>query len=149
MATEILLMQDVKDVGSEGDVVSVADGFARNFLFPRNLAAPVTEAGRRRFEKLRIEHEAERQATLEVARKFAQGFESVSVTISAKTSDGENLYGSVTTTEISEALSSQGHTISKEKILLEHPIKELGVFEVPLEVHPDVVVTIKVWVVEE
>ncbi|MDA0322768.1 MAG: 50S ribosomal protein L9 [Verrucomicrobia bacterium] len=149
MATEILLMQDVMNVGSEGDVVSVADGFARNFLLPKNLAAPVTEAARRRVGKLRIEREADRQATLGAARKFAEGFASASVTITAKTSDGEKLYGSVTATEISEALSSQGHTISKEKILLEHPIKELGMFEVPLEVHPDVAVTVKVWVVEE
>jgi large subunit ribosomal protein L9 len=149
MATELLLMQDVENVGQEGDVVSVAEGFARNYLIPRSLAAPVTEAARRRFEKLRVERDAEREAALGAAKDTAKSLESASVTISAKTSDGEKLYGSVTVTEIAEALAAQGQTIDKAAIMLEEPIKELGMFEVPLQVHQDVSGTIKVWVVEE
>lgn len=149
MAREILLMQDVNDLGQEGDIVSVAEGHARNYLIPRGLAAPVTAAARRRYEKLRVERETERASALKSAQEKAAALGAVSLTITAKTSDGEKLYGSVTTAEIADALKEQGQDVDRDSLTLDQPIKELGMFEVPVRVHPKVSVSVKVWVVEE
>lgn len=149
MVTEVLLMTDVVDVGAEGAVVRVADGFARNYLFPNDLAAPVTEATRRRLEKKRRESEALRKVQLEEAKQLAARLAGVSCTIPSKTSEGEKLYGSVTVAEILKSLSAQGITLDASCVKLEKPIKELGVFQVDVKLHPDVMTTVKVWVVEE
>lgn len=149
MATEILLMQDVPELGEQGTVVSVSDGYARNYLFPRKLAEPVTEASRRRLEKIRREQEAHRKATLADARRKAESLRDISVTIRARTSDGESLYGSVATGDIAEAINALGTSVEANLIKLEQPIKELGTYDVTVKLHADVSVTVKVWVVEE
>lgn len=149
MGTEVLLMADVKDLGAEGEVVTVADGYARNYLFPRSLGAPVTEATRRRLAKMRAEREAEQKAALEGAREAAARLEGVSCTIAVKTGEDDRLYGSVTAANIVDALKAQGIEIDKHSLALEHPIKDLGVFDIPVRLHPEVETTVKVWVVEE
>jgi len=150
MATEVLLMNDVKDLGSEGDVVTVADGYARNYLVPQNLAAPVTEATRRRLAKLQREREVKRKAALVEAHKQAEQFKDVSVTIPVKTGEESKLYGSVTSSDIASALAEQKSIkIDRHALVLDEPIKELGVFDVPVKLHTEVTATIKVWVVEE
>ena len=149
MAREVLLMTDVPGLGSEGDVVSVNNGYARNYLFPRNLAAPVTAATRRRLEKIRRDREIKRQAELDEARKRAADLENISCTIAVKTSDGEALYGSVTAVDVAESLKTMGIEIDRHCIVLEKPIKELGVFDVAVRLHADVGTSVKVWVVEE
>jgi large subunit ribosomal protein L9 len=146
---EILLMADVPDVGTEGSVVTVADGFARNYLVPKKLAAPVTKAARARLAKLQKQRDVERQAMAEKTRLLAEKLAGISCTISAKTSESEKLYGSVTATEIAENLKGQGFTIDREAILLEAPIKALGVYTVSVRLSPDVSVPLKVWIVEE
>ncbi len=118
MATEVILMADLKDVGAEGDVVRVADGFARNFLLPRKLAAPVTEATRRRLAKIRKEREEENRKALERARSQAGLMTKASreglFTIRAKAGAGEPeaLFGSVTTADIAAALQENQFTAS-------------------------------------
>ncbi|MFC1498869.1 50S ribosomal protein L9 [Verrucomicrobiota bacterium] len=150
MSIEVLLMTDVTDLGSEGDVVVAADGYARNYLFPKKLAAPVSGETRKRLEKIRREREEVREAELAVAREYAAKFKDVSCTIPVKVSKDEKLFGSVTNVNIAEALKSQGfEEIEKHKILLDSPIKELGVFDVKISLHPDVETTVKVWIVEE
>lgn len=149
MATEVLLMADVKDLGSEGDMVTVADGYARNFLFPKQLAAPVTTATRRRLATLQQRREEERQQALESARAAAARLEGVSCTIPMKTSDENTLYGSVSVANIVDALKLQGLEMDKDALELDAPIKELGVFNVAVNLHPDVKASVKVWVVEE
>ena len=143
------MMADVKDLGAEGEVVTVADGYARNYLFPRSLGAPVTEATRRRLAKMRAEREAEQKAALEGAREAAARLEGVSCTIAVKTGEDDRLYGSVTAANIVDALKAQGIEIDKHSLALEHPIKDLGVFDIPVRLHPEVETTVKVWVVEE
>jgi large subunit ribosomal protein L9 len=149
MATEVLLMANVTDLGSEGDVVTVADGYARNYLIPQELAAPVTEATRRRLAKIRVRRQATRKAELADARATAARFKNASVTIPVKTGEEGKMYGSVTTIDIAEALKSQGIDVDRHSLVLEHGIKELGVFDVPVKLHTDVEATVKVWVVEE
>ena len=149
MATEILLMSDVKDLGVAGDVVKVADGYARNYLLPKGLAAPVTQASLRRLEKLRKEREELARIQLAEARAKADQIKKASVTVRAKTSDGTNLYGSVGVADIVDALGSQGLAVDRTQVQLEEPFKTLGTFDVEIKLHAEVSVTVKVWVVEE
>lgn len=148
MAIEVLLMTDVPNLGSEGDIVRVADGYARNCLFPQKLAAQATEAMRNRLEKTRKVREEAKKAKIEAAKEFAKSLEKLSITITAKTGD-EKMFGSVTTSSIQDALKAQGVEIDKKDILLDAPIKELGVFDVKIRLAPEVQGTVKVWVVEE
>ncbi|MBM4144097.1 MAG: 50S ribosomal protein L9 [Lentisphaerae bacterium] len=149
MATEMILMADVKDLGAEGDIVTVADGYARNYLMPRKLGAPVTEAARRRLARIRREREAALAADLEAARKRAAALAGASCTLPVKVGQDEKLYGSVTPADIAVALKAQGIEVDKRDILLEEPIRELGVFDIPVRLHPEVSASVKVWVVEE
>jgi large subunit ribosomal protein L9 len=149
MATEVFLMADVANLGSEGEVVTVADGYARNYLLPKQLAAPVTEATRRRLVKLQGERVAAKLEATADARKQAKKLEGVSVTIAVKTVEGEKLYGSVGEVEIAAALKQQGFDIDRSQIGLSETIKELGVFEVIIKLQPEVDATIKAWIVEE
>jgi large subunit ribosomal protein L9 len=149
MATEVILMTDVADLGSEGDVVTVSDGYARNYLFPKKIGAPVTEATRRRLAKIRVQREDARKMQLTAARELAARLEKVSCTIPVKAAENEKLYGSVTVAEIAEALKKQGIEIDKHCLDLEAPIKSLGIFDVKVKLHPEVESSIKVWIVEE
>ncbi len=149
MAKEVILMEDVRGLGDQGEVVRVADGYARNFLLPRNLAAPVTESTRRQLEKKRKEREEQLALAREGAEKLAASIQKVSCTIAVKAGEGGKMYGSVTAADISASLASQGVQLDKRQIELVEPIRELGVFEIPVKLHPEVVVALKVWVVEE
>ena len=149
MATEVLLMADVPDLGSEGDVVRVSDGYARNKLYPRKLAAPVTEVTRRRLAKMQKERDEAHKLQLSQARDVAARLEKASCTIAVKAGENEKLYGSVATADIAEALKQQGIVIEKHCIALAEPIRTLGIFEVPVRLHPEVEAKLKVWVVEE
>lgn len=149
MAIELILIENVKGLGVEGEVVRVAEGYARNYLLPRKLAAPVTEATRRYLEKKRREREEEQARVLARAREQAAAIEKVSCTLPVKTGEEGKLFGSVTAADIAEALAAQGIEVDRRQIELAEPIRELGVFSVPLRLHPEVNATLKVWVVEE
>ena len=149
MATEVLLMNSVPSLGAEGDVVSVSDGYARNFLLPRGLAAPVTKASQNRLARLQEEREASRRDEIAAAKQKAKRLKGVSCTIAVKTSDEGNMYGSVGITEILDALAEVGVGLDRHEVALEAPFKELGAFDVDICLHPEVKSTIKVWVVEE
>ena len=149
MDKEVLLMAEVADLGKEGDVVKVSDGYARNYLLPRKLAAPVTGATRKRLEKIQKEREAARKIEREAANALAEKLAKVSCTIPMKAKE-DKLYGSVTINDVVAALkATSGIDLDKSKIMLAEPIKELGVFEVKVKLHADVEATLKVWVVEE
>ena len=149
MALEVILMQDVKDLGSEGQVVRVSEGYARNYLIPKKLGAPVTEATRRRLAKQQERREAERKAGREKAQELVSKLEKASCTITVKVGEGDKLFGSVTSADIVKVLEAQGFAIDKHAVQLDAPIREVGVFDVKVKVHPDVEALIKVWVVQE
>jgi large subunit ribosomal protein L9 len=149
MSKEVVLMADVQGLGAQGDVVRVAEGYARNFLLPRKLAAPVTEATRRQLAKVRKIREEQDVKELEVAQNLVKSVEQVSCTIPVKSGEGGKLFGSVTATDIVSALKTQGIEIDKHQVDLPEPIRELGVFNIPIKVHPKVQATLKIWVVEE
>lgn len=151
MATEVFLMQDVDKLGKEGEIVHVADGYARNYLLPKHIAEPVTDAARRRLEKIQAKREAERKATLADAKRRAGVLKDASVTIRAKVAEGENLYGSVSAADIADAVCAAYETakIDKSMVDIEAPFKTTGTFDVPVKLHPEVTATVKVWVVAE
>ena len=149
MATELLLMADVADLGVLGDLVTVADGYARNYLMPQKLAEPVTEAARRRLVRLHEKRVEDLKAQLADAKAVAKSLEGVSVTVKVKTGEEGKLYGSVGTTDIAAALEEQGFSFDSHSVLLDAPLKDLGVTEVALKLHPELNATIKVWVVGE
>jgi len=150
MATEVLLMSDVKDLGVAGAVVTVKDGFARNFLFPQNLAEPVTKNALRKLEKLRKEREELSRIQAVEAKAKAGQIEGKSVTIRARVVDGStHLYGSVSAGDIAAALEAEKVSVDRSQIVLAEPIKETGNFDIVVRLHADVKATVKVWIVEE
>ncbi len=149
MSVEVLLMDAVPGLGIEGDVVSVADGYARNYLFPKELASEVTEGKKRQIEKKRILRLELMKVEQSAAEELAKKFESLSCTIAVKTSEGGKLFGSVTAAQILENLAGQGLTLERTQIKLDAPLHELGVFDVVINLHPEVQTTLKVWIVEE
>lgn len=149
MAPELILMADVEGLGLEGQIVKVSEGYARNYLIPRKLAGPVTNAALKRLKKNQLEREARQQKDRESAEALARSIEQLSCTIPVKVGENEKLYGSVTVGDIAEALKKQGLEIEKRRILLAEPIRELGVYTLKIRLHPEVEPALKVWVVGE
>ena len=149
MSIEMILMQDVKDLGTAGQVVKVSEGYARNFLVPKKMAAPVTEGNRRQLAKLQVQREIARKALKEKDLEKAAAIQKGSYTIPVKVGEGDKLFGSVTSGDILKLLAAQGFELDKHAIELEEPIKVLGAFDVKVKVGTDVETLIKVWVVQE
>ncbi len=145
----IILREDIDKLGAAGEVVSVRDGYGRNYLLPRNLAAMATES-----DVARIEHErrsiASRNAKLgKELQAEADRLSQVSVTLARPVGDADKLFGSVTTRDIAEAAKAQGIILDVKKMVLEEPIKTLGMVEVPVKLGKSVTAKIKVWVVKK
>lgn len=145
---QVILKKHVDKLGSEGDMVVVADGYARNYLIPKNLAMEATEKAYRV-----LDHEkrvAVDRATKEkkIAEKLASEISNISCTIRMQAGENDRLFGSVTALDIAAALEEQGIEIDRRRIILDEPIKELGVFTVLVKIHPEVTTDIKVWVVK-
>jgi len=147
MPVELILLEDVKDLGRIGDKVKVADGYARNYLMPHKLAAKVNPGTHRVLEARKLALQAEHEERIAVARAMADKIASTSVTITAEAGEEDKLYGSVTTTQIAEALAAQGVEIDRHAVVLAEPIRQLGVYEVDIDLHSDVRAKVKVWVV--
>ncbi len=149
MTQELILMTDVEGIGAAGTVVKVADGYARNHLIPHKLAAPVSGAAMRQLEKKQKQSEEQRKTEIEKARTVAAAVEKASCTITAKVGENDKMFGSVTTADIAESLAKQGIQLDKRCILLDEPIRELGVYTIKTRLHAEVETPLKVWVVEE
>lgn len=149
MAVEVLLMDAVPGLGIEGDVVRVADGYARNYLFPNGKASEVTEGKKRQIEKKRIERLELMRKEQSAAEELAKKFESLSCTIAVKTSENDKMFGSVTAAQIIEKMAEQDITLDRNQLKLDAPLHELGVFDVTVILHPEVNTTLKVWIVGE
>lgn len=149
MSKELILMSDVPGLGIAGDLVKVADGYARNFLLPRSLAAPLTAISRRQLEARQAEREARLRTDRENAERLIAKMEDASVTITMKAGPEGKLFGSVSTLDIAAALAEQKLEVDRHKIVLKEPIKELGVYDLPIKLHPELQTQVKVWIVEE
>ena len=146
---EIILREDIDKLGARGQVVKVAAGYARNYLLPNRLAVPASEANKKIVEQERQAHLRREAKQVADASELGKMMASVSVTISQKAGEADQLFGSVTSKDIAEALEKQGYSIERRKIVLDEPIRTLGEFKVPLRLHRDVTVEIAVHVVKE
>ena len=146
---DVILRQDVDKVGNAGELVSVKDGFARNFLLPRGLAYPATDANRRRLEAERAQKGKKHAAEVAASREVGSRLEAVSLTFTMKAGEGDKLFGSVTANDIADRLKAEGFTVDKKAVELEEPLKALGVYKVPVRLHAEVKPEVRVWVVRE
>ncbi|HSX54238.1 MAG TPA: 50S ribosomal protein L9 [Sphingomonas sp.] len=141
---EVILLERVEKLGHIGDVVKVKDGFARNFLLPNKKALRANEANRKVFEANRERIVADNAAKRTEAEKESKGLEGISVTLIRQASNTGQLYGSVAVRDIVEALVADGHKVTKSQVVLDKPIKSIGLFEVKVALHAEVAVTVKV-----
>ena len=146
---EVILNKDVVDIGKAGEIVKVKEGFARNFLFPQNLAKPVTSGSLKILEQEKQIKSAQSTKFKEQAIELQKRLDSFSLTISALAQDEEKLYGSIGPHDISEALKNEGFSINKNDINLIEPIKSLGIYEIQVKLHPEVTAKFKLWVVKK
>ena len=149
MALELILMADVEGLGLEGQTVNVTEGYARNYLLPRKLAVPISQAALKRLDKNRLARETRQQNERAAAQALAQALEQVSCTIPVKVGENDKLFGSVNANDIAEALKAQKIELDRRKIHLAEPIRELGIYTVKVKLHPEVEASLKVWVVGE
>lgn len=147
---EVLLLKNVPEIGTAGQVKKVSDGYARNFLIPHKLAVVATEGAVKQAQSIK-EASARREAkTLSEAQELARQLEQVTLTFHAKAGEGDRLFGSITSGDIAEKLASERHiTVDKRKLELENPIKELGERKVAIKVHPEVTAHVTVTVERE
>jgi large subunit ribosomal protein L9 len=141
---EIILLERVEKLGAIGDVVKVKDGFARNYLLPRKKALRANEANRKLFEANRARIEEENAARRSDAEKASKGVDGKKVQLIRQASNTGQLYGSVSARDIAEALESVGAKVSKSQVVLDRPIKAIGMHEVKIALHPEVQVVVKV-----
>lgn len=141
---QVILLERVEKLGLIGDVVTVKDGFARNFLLPRGKALRANEANKKKFEANRAQIEAENAKRREAAQKDSKGLEGKSVVLIRQASNTGQLYGSVSARDLADALETDGATVSKNQIVLDRPIKALGVYDVRVALHSEVAVVVKV-----
>lgn len=146
---ELLLKQNVEHVGRIGEVVNVKTGFARNFLLPRGLAVMVTKSNVAEIERARATAIAEEQQRVTSLKELAVKIGEASVTIEGRANPEGHLFGSVTGAQIAAALREKGIPLDDKQIRLEQPLKEIGVFDVPVHLHATVTATVKVWVVQQ
>lgn len=146
---KVILLQDIDRLGKSGDVVTVKEGFARNFLLPQNKAKIATDGNMKALEVLKKKEAAEVAKQVEAARALANRISNLSLTISVQAGDEEKLFGSVTGDTVADALKDEGITIDKKDVLIEEPIKKLGVYQVAVKVHPEVKASLRLWIVKK
>ena len=146
---EVILKEHVDNLGRRGEVVKVADGYARNYLLPRKLALLVTEGNKQQIERERTKFEARDQEEKKVAELMAARLSGVEIQIARKVGETEVLFGSVTSADIAAAMTAMGFEIDRRKLNLREPIKKLGEYDIPLRLQPDVTISVKVKVVAE
>ena len=146
---EVILLEDVKNLGKGGEKVVVKDGYARNYLLPRKIALPATASGLKM-----LKEEERRKAVREVklqreAEETAKTLNQISCTAEVEAGEDDRVFGAVTSGDIAELLKKQGYDIDRKKIVLEEPLKALGVYTIPIKLHTDVEARVKVWVVKK
>jgi len=146
---EVILREHVDNLGRRGEIVKVANGYARNYLLPRKLALLATEGNKKQIEREKVKFEAKELEEKNVADAVAERLAAVDVAIARKVGETEALYGSVTSGDIADVLHAKGFDIDKRKLVLQEPIKKLGEFMVPVKLHREVMTNIKVRVIAE
>ena len=146
---EVILTQDVPSLGKTGEVVKVKDGFARNRLLPQKLAYVATPTNLKRIQQLEKKRQEAYATDKAEAQTLAEKLASASCTVSVEVNDQEKLYGSVTESDVVKALEVEGFQVDKRQIRFENPIEELGIFEIGVELHPEVIAKVRLWVTKK
>jgi large subunit ribosomal protein L9 len=146
---QIILQEDVEKLGTRGEVVEVKEGYARNFLLPRKLALEASAGNMKRLEKMRATFAKKEASEKGDATTLAGLLTGVSLELSRKAGDNDQMFGSVTAADISDALAAKGFTIDKKKITLAEAIKVIGEYEIPIKLHREVTATVKLTVKKE
>ena len=147
--SDILLLEAIKGLGSEGDTVSVRAGYARNFLFPRKLAIPVNQGNRKQIESLKIAKEKRIAEELEASKSLAEKIGQVSISIAVKTGDNGKMFGSVTSTDILARLEEEGIQLEKKQLNVAQPIKDLGSHKIQVKLNSEIEATFNLEIVSE
>ncbi len=145
---QIILLERVEKLGQMGDEVAVKPGYARNFLLPQGKAVRATKANRERFEEQRIELEARNLERKSEAERVATDLNGLTVVLIRAASDTGQLYGSVTARDIADSIAAAGITIARSQVMMERPIKTIGIFDFRIKLHPEVIVTVHINVAQ-
>ena len=146
---DVILREDVEKLGHAGEVVTVKDGYARNFLLPHGLAYLATDGNRRRLDEEQRQRDRRAAAEVSGARDVAAKLQAVSISFTMKAGEGDKLFGSVTAGDIADRLKAEGFEVYRKAVELEEPIKALGIYTVNVKLHQSVTGKVKVWVVRE
>jgi len=146
---KVILLETIDRLGHSGDIVVVKEGFARNFLIPQKKARPATPGNMKALDAVKKKEAAEVSKQVESARALANRISNISLTISVEAGDEDKLFGSVTADAVSDELKGEGIEIDKKDILIEEPIKKLGVYQVTVKVHPEVKAILRLWIVKK
>lgn len=145
----IVLREDVDNLGHRGEVVKVADGYARNYLLPKGKALPATEGNLKTIEREKRRYVVRQSKEKQDAEALAQRLAGISCTIVRKVGENDLLYGSVTAGDVAEYLETEGIQVDKRRVQIAEPIKSLGIYTIPVRLHSEVTAQLKVWVVKE
>jgi large subunit ribosomal protein L9 len=146
---KIILKEDIESLGARGDIVEVKPGFARNYLIPTGKAVEATAANLKGYQEEKKQDQVRAQRGRKAASELAEKLSKVSLTAVVQVGEEDRIFGAVTSQNISDLLKENGFDIDRKKIVLDEPLKALGIFEVPVKLHPEVETQIKVWVVRE
>jgi len=146
---EVILIRDIDRLGKSNSIVNVKDGFARNFLIPNKLAIPLTPENIKKLEQDKQNKLLQSEKVKKLAQDQVKSLSSLSLTIPVLTLEDDRLYGSITAQDIAAGLKDEGIEIDKNSIILAEPIKNLGIYEVAVKLHPEVTTTLKVWIVKK
>jgi large subunit ribosomal protein L9 len=146
---KVILTEDISHLGSAGDLITVKDGYARNFLIPNGKVIKATTQNVRNLEHQKRQVFEKLNRVKREAQNLAKKIEAVSCTVTKPAGEEDKLFGSVTSTDIHNSLKNEGVELDKKKIILTEPIKNLGIFTIPVKVHPEITANLKVWVVKE
>jgi large subunit ribosomal protein L9 len=146
---EVILREDIDNLGTRGQVVKVAPGYARNFLLPKRLAVQATESNKKIVEQERQAHLRKEAKAIGEAQELGKLMSNVTITIKQKAGENDQLFGSVTSKDIGDGLAAQNYTIDRRRIQLDEPIKQLGEYKVPVRLHREVTVEVTVVVAKD
>ncbi|MCD6583823.1 MAG: 50S ribosomal protein L9 [Candidatus Omnitrophica bacterium] len=146
---KVILIKDIEKLGKCGEVVEVRDGYARNYLIPQGLALHASKENFQRLERIKEKERKLLERKKKQALQLKEKIEKLSLTIPVEVKEGEDIYGSVGSAQISKLLKSEGIEIEENKIILAEPIRKLGVYSIEIELHPQVKGSLRVWVVKK
>ncbi|MCD6440277.1 MAG: 50S ribosomal protein L9 [Candidatus Marinimicrobia bacterium] len=145
---QIILLQDQDGLGNAGDQMNVKDGYARNYLIPKGFALKADKNNIKHFQEIARQKEQKKNRVLKKSTDLSAKLKSLSLTIPVRVGEEDRIFGAVTSQDIAQQLKDKGYEIDKRQILLEEPIKALGIYEVPVKLHPEVTATVKLWVIK-